>query len=147
MFNNSPARQSTGNGNAREIKVLRKQSGNAYVAIDEVDNERSRQINFGREKLTLKQPSTERKMNTHQDRNNKAPSKSQSPKVQKTGHEACLAKVVSERRKIEAHLINGNQVSGDLLEFDKFSIRVRDDNTGRVFWVFKSAIIGFVELE
>lgn len=67
-------------------------------------------------------------------------------KVQKIGHEACLAKVVYERRKVEILFTDGTSVTGELLEFDKYSVRVRESNDGCA-WYFKSAMKGFREVQ
>lgn len=64
----------------------------------------------------------------------------------KTGHESCLAKVVAERRFIEIIFRDMQEnVIGELLEFDEFAIRVREEDQ-TCTWYFKSAIAGFKEV-
>lgn len=102
--------------------------------------ERLNQLQYGRKKLVL--PS-------HSHSNGKQimnkPQTQQKPKILKVGHEACLSKVISERRRLEITLVNGTIVRGELLEFDKYSMRIRlvDDNC---MWYFKGAMIGFSEI-
>ena len=72
--------------------------------------------------------------------------KTDTKKVQKTGHESCLAKAIYERRSVQIHLLNGGTFTGELLEFDTYSLRVRIDG-GDCMWIFKSAMMGFKEVE
>jgi hypothetical protein len=62
-----------------------------------------------------------------------------------TGHEVALAKMVKERRRIKVTFVNCESVEGELLEFDKFSIRVALDS-GICEWFFKSNLKSFSEV-
>jgi sRNA-binding regulator protein Hfq len=119
-------------------KGITRQQPTIVRSQSEYEAERLSQLQYGRKKLVL--PST-----SHSN-GKKAMSNAPAPKkVQKTGHEACLAKVISERRKIEIRLINDTIVRGELLEFDRFTIRLRHaDDT--CMWYFKGAMIGFSEV-
>lgn len=112
--------------------------------IADHEAERLAQLNYGREKLVLPKKQVNSKSKT-------ANAGSKYPQVerrksQKTGHESMLSKVVSERRKITILFADTNrhEVTGELLEFDKYSIRIRE-NEGRCVWYFKSAIAGLIE--
>lgn len=106
--------------------------------IDQQEIERLRQQRYGREKLALTTTKSERRTMI---KNKALPIK----KAQKEGHEACLAKVVSERRSVEIIFADDTTFTGEVLEFDKFSIRVKGEN-GRGIWFFKSSMKGFKEL-
>ncbi|MGZ8220781.1 MAG: hypothetical protein ACXWT0_03945 [Methylobacter sp.] len=67
-------------------------------------------------------------------------------KAKLTGHEACLAKVIAERRKIEIVFNSDESVVGELLEFDKYSVRIRRKD-GSYMWYFKGAMCGFKEVD
>ena len=102
------------------------------------ETERLSQLQYGRKKLVL--PSTSTSQTTGKKVMNHQPKK-----IQKVGHEACLSKVISERRKLDVVLINNTRVQGELLEDDRFSIRLRLDD-GSYMWYFKGSIIGFAEV-
>ena len=121
------------------------------------EKERAVQQQYGRNKLTLttnKTSEESRKMEikkseyvTRQESDRRNSSKKTGDiKVKKIGHESCLAKVIYERRRVKVVLLNGNTIIGDLLEFDKYSLRVKIDG-GDCMWIFKSAMIGFKESE
>lgn len=113
----------------------------------EAELERLAQLQYGRKKLTL--PSTSFSNSTKNKPMNTVGSKQvqiQTPKkIQKVGHEACLAKVVSERRQIEILFADGTTAKGELFEFDKFSIRIKHAD-GTYMWYFKGSMKGFSEI-
>jgi len=113
--------------------------------------ERLSQLQYGRKKLVMPTPSTSTYTSASTGAkimDNKQVNKQvnkQPKKIQKVGHEACLAKVISERRMIEVTLISGLVIRGELVEFDKFSVRIRHaDET--YTWYFKGSMIGFSEV-
>lgn len=67
----------------------------------------------------------------------------QTPSI--TGHEVALAKMVKERRRIKVTFVDSESLEGELLEFDKFSIRVALDS-GVCEWFFKSNLKSFAEV-
>lgn len=132
--------------------------------LSDHEKERLIQEQYGREKLTLtttnkpsegfkmeekmaKSPINSRFVTREESdrRASKRASEEGAKKVQKTGHEACLAKVVFERRRISILTVSGMTISGELLEFDKYSLRLRDENDA-CMWYYKSAVVGFMEI-
>lgn len=106
--------------------------------------ERIRQEKYGREMITL--PKKPKPPHLHTTTTTTKPVQQiERRKIKKTGHEACLSKVVSERRMVEITFLNESVCLGELLEFDKYSMRVRDQG-GDTFWFFKSSMKGFKEL-
>ena len=127
--------------------------------IPDHERERLMQEQYGREKLTLPSaknnsegevmksqvPQLPRNGTDRRADNDKKDTK----KIQKVGHEAALAKVVYERRSVKV-LLNSvgecTEICGELLEFDKYSVRLIKKDV-ECIWIFKSAMIGFMEEE
>lgn len=109
-----------------------------------VEEERERQINYARQ--ILNEEDEESDVRGINDGRGFLESNKKYQKQKKTGHEACLAKMIAERRSIEIIFRDmQDNVIGELLEFDEFAIRVREENQ-TCTWYFKSAIAGFKEV-
>ena len=122
------------------------QINKSSLMTGDAGEERQAQLSYGREKLSLKKHTDSGVVSDHPTRTRENNKSQQKKGQQKTGHEACLAKVVAERRKIEIEFCDGGIVAGELLEFDKYSIRIRRHN-GECSWFFKSAMRGFKEMD
>lgn len=130
--------------------------------LSDYEKERLIQEHYGRKKLTLataNKPSEGEVLNIDGASKSRFISREESDKrtarkgsgkmtdkIQKSGHEACLAKAIYERRKVRLTTTTGYCVVGELLEFDKYSIRLRNSHS-ECMWYFKSALIGFEEVE
>ena len=104
------------------------------------EQERQNQLHYGRQKLTM--PTLVTTKGKRVDNKHRTNDKPDYKKAQKTGHEETLAKLIYERKKVKLLFTNDSVLIGEVLQFDNYSIKIRDQS-GNEGWWFKSALIGF----
>ena len=112
----------------------------------EFEVEREAQLNYGRKKLTMPTLATSRGKNVNNTGGRPSKDAQDFKKEKKVGHEETLAKLIFERKFASIHFNDGTILHAEVLQFDNYSIKLRDDD-GNVGWWFKSSLKGFVLLE
>lgn len=108
--------------------------------MSDSDKERIAQETYGRRQLN-KEENPDVSQNPISDEKKKE----KDLRFHKTGHDAYLAKVVAERKSIKIETWSGKTIIGELLEFDKYALKIRKD--GVATWYNKSSIESFGDCE
>lgn len=112
------------------------------------EKERQAQIKHAREVLQLnKKPTQEKTMNENRHHNakpknqvNGAPKKKTSDR-QLTGHEKELSRAITEKTPTLVYFVGSEQpVSVQILDFDKYAVKLQPQHAKHPMWVFKHTI-------